>query len=150
MIKDPYIKAEGFINMVTSYSGVGQKENASKMLVHALEAADEIIDAWERDATLSEAAVMAAELGQVDQAIEIVGAIGNAQLRDEGLREIAVKVAAAGHYERALNVIRMIETPYYRAAALNEVGAEFMGSGLKISGKIKMILHEMVEEASFP
>lgn len=98
-------------------------------------------DRYEANVYLIELAKIQAEAGDVDGALESVGAIAGSNDIAAGLYRVAIGAARSRNIDRALTIARGMESADDRAVALNSIGLTLAENGELAAGR------EIIEES---
>ncbi len=130
---DGLSKAWALAEIAGKYIQMGQKDNASEILSHALGIAETIDSADAKVLAVAIIAVKYAEADQCQKALEVSGTIENVRhLKPWALASIASQYAKAGPndnasetFSQAIEIAKTIRNPAWKGRALAEIAAKY-------------------------
>lgn len=128
LIEDPHYKLLAFVGMADTFIEVGQSTKASEMLSKALEVINQTDQSIIPEA-IRQIAIRYAQIGQYDQALEVVNMIKMPHVKSEASGNIGLVCVKAGQYDQALKFVTLIEKPDNAITPLTDMAVKLAEAG---------------------
>ena len=130
-IQGDEFKAKALTEIAQAYETTGESAIALETAALALQYAESVDypNPVRRAWVVQPIAAIYAEMGEIDQALQIVRSIEDEAYQDSSVGELAIAMAQAGQTEEALALLQEVTLPYYQAQTLAVIGLQLAEDG---------------------